>query len=417
MKSIKQRCALAIPIAVLAFTCAGQTLAGGPISPPKQPPIPAEWTKHENLESVVGADGKLHEASCSNLPGTNPAFHFWAKRGRANNLVVFFEGGGACWDSLSCSFPVQPGLPPQIPQFFVAQLQPGQAGSPANLNGIFNLEDPANPVRDWSFVYIPYCTGDIHLGSNDKTYVNVGSPTLPIAPGTPFVLRHRGFDNFMVVLDWVTKHFEGPHKILVTGSSAGGYGASGNFPWINEAYPRSHTYVIADASQGVTTEAFNGGNPGTGSWNRQLAPWVFGNNPDFAGPDLLRLGALYYPHTKVAQFTTNLDAVQIQFYGVQKQFYGPGGSCPNPAIDWNQQMLSNLGDYAEDVDNYRYYVAGGTYHTIMRGAQFYTESSAGIAYSKWVAGMLKSEGGSGGHGGKPWDDVACPGCLTALPCP
>ena len=85
---------------------------------------PAEegpWTRYENLAPVVGADGQSHTATCSGFPGTNPAFSFWAKRGASKNLVVYFEGGGACWDNLTCSFPIGTGLPAQ---FFVPAVPP-----------------------------------------------------------------------------------------------------------------------------------------------------------------------------------------------------------------------------------------------------------------------------------------------------
>ncbi len=205
--------------------------------------------------------------------------------------------------------------------------------------------------------------------------------------------------------------------MLVTGSSAGGYGASANFPWIQEAYPKSHGYVIADASQGVTTGAFDTGNPGRNSWNPQLASWVFGNYPSLiSGPDLLRTAAKEYRHTKVSQFTTRFDEVQTGFYGLMKLFYGPGGTCPIPSTDWNQLMLGTLDSYAAEVNNFRHYLADGSYHTIMRSPMFYVEKSAGIPYVDWVGGMLQSRGGTGGAGGGKWQDAACETCLVPTPC-
>lgn len=398
-------------IAALAAALLGlHAMADGPKAPPFQPPIPHEWTKVQNLETVKGADGNKHTATCSTLPGTNSEFHFWAKRGKLNNLVVFFEGGGACWDNLTCTFPVQAGLPPQVPQFYKPQILP--TDDPRTYDGLFNLTDRANPVKDWSYVYIPYCTGDIHLGSNTKQYFNAGNPALP----STFLIQHRGFDNFMVVLEWIKKNFRDPHKILVTGSSAGAYGAMGNFAWVKEAYPHAHAYAIGDAGQGVTTAAWDAGDPGRDSWNFQLPPWIFDNAAAVPSSEIARGVAEYYRHSKFSQFTTRLDGVQTSFYAVMEQFYGPGGSCPNPSVDWNQQMLAGLDSTAE-ARNFRGYLAEGTYHTIMRGPLFYTEQSAGIPFSTWVDGMLKSQGGSGGRGGLPWANVACMNCLDPIPCP
>ena len=144
-------------------------------------PAPSEWIKYENLAQVIGADGKEHSATCSGFPGTDPSFSFWARRGTSKNLVVFFEGGGACWDDLTCTFPIAAGLPSQVPQFFVPAIDPN--ASPANYDGIFKSDNPANPVKDWSFVYIPYCTGDIHVGSATQQYVSVAGLFNARVPG------------------------------------------------------------------------------------------------------------------------------------------------------------------------------------------------------------------------------------------
>ena len=32
-------------------------------------------------------------------------------------------------------------------------------------SGVFDLDNPDNPVRDWTMVFMPYCTGDVHAGT------------------------------------------------------------------------------------------------------------------------------------------------------------------------------------------------------------------------------------------------------------
>ena len=333
--------------------------------------------------------------------------------GPVEYLVVYFEGGGACWDNLTCTFPIT-GRPEPVPQFFVPQVPPGNGPSS---DGIFSTTNEANPVRDWNMVYIPYCTGDIHTGSATKTYTSVGHPVLGVPAGAPITIQHRGFDNFMVVMDWIKRNFDHPQQVLVTGVSAGGYGATANSPWVGRAFPNAHLHVLADASQGVTTTAFDNGNPGRQSWNPQLAPWVFGTGGTLVpGNELMRLAARGQRKAKMAQFTTSLDEVQIEFYGVMKAFYGPGGTCSNPAVDWYQQMSRQLVADANDLRNFRFYLAGGSYHTLLRDSNFYNESSAGRSFSDWLGDMLSNRGGRHGHGGD-WVNASCPNCLVDLPCP
>jgi hypothetical protein len=389
---------------------AAALLTLGPLAALAQPPAPSgTWEQIVPQGAVTGADGRSHLARCTGLPGTDPTFSFWAKRTPSKNLVVYFEGGGACWDSLTCSFPIGGGLPAPAPQFYVAAIPPGT--QPAAYDGIFR-DDPANPVAGWNAVYIPYCSADIHTGSSTQTYANAGNPLLP----PTFTLEHRGFDNFMVVLDWMSRNIDRPADILVAGSSAGGYGATANFPWIAQAFRNAHVSVLADASQGVTTPAFDTGLPGRESWNPQLKAEVFGPDATLVpGPELMRRAALASPKVKTAQFTTRFDEVQIGFYGVMKQFYGPGGSCPHPALDWNALMVGQLASDLQAVPNLRSYVAAGSYHTVMRSPLFYSESSAGLPFSSWLGAMLKNRGGTGASGGG-WESAACPGCLAALPC-
>lgn len=399
-RSLPARSLLAAPLLVLAALAPG--LAGA---------APGGWQQVVPGASIVGVDGNTYAPSCSGFPGTDPTFSFWHKKSATGSrrTMVYFEGGGACWDNLTCSFPFGTGLPYQ---FFVPQVPPGT--DPALFGGVFK-DDPANPVRDWNMVYIPYCSGDIHTGSATQTYLNVGNPLLPI--GTPITIQHRGFDNFMAVLAWMNESRSKPQQILVTGSSAGGYGATANFAWLAETFKSARVSLLADASQGVTTTAFDTGVPGRNSWNPQLPPWIYGPPPSAVrGGDLIRVLADAYPQHKFAQFTTPLDAVQIGFYGLMKAYYGPGGSCPDAAADWNQQMLADLALYRSGTPNYRYYVADGSFHTIMTDAAFYTDTTAGPTTAAWLGRMLKNQGGTGGAGGG-WKNVACPTCLTPLPCP
>jgi hypothetical protein len=368
------------------------------------------WQKITPSQSVTGIDGKSHRATCSGYPGTDKTFSFWTRRGTSRNLLVYFEGGGACWDDLTCTFP-EAGLPADVPQFYTAEIP--KDTKPASFDGIFKAGDAANPVKDWNAVYIPYCTGDLHIGSATKVYQNAGHPVFPL-PST-FPIQHRGYDNFMVVLDWIRRSGVAPDKVLVAGSSAGGYGATVHSPWIQRAYPKATMSVLADASNGITTRAFDTGNPGRNSWNPQVATWVFGSNPSrVSGPDLMRVAAKAQPEASFGQFTTAYDESQIAFYGLIEAYYPPGGKCSNVAIDWHSQMVGALKSTATGLSNYRYYVADGQYHTMLESPQFYAEISAGVTVRDWAAHLLAARPGDDDRGS--WLHAACPTCLYIPTC-
>ena len=46
-----------------------------------------------------------------------------------------------------------------------------QLDDPAAGGGLLDLERADNPFRDYSVVFIPVCTGDVHIGDNVHTYV------------------------------------------------------------------------------------------------------------------------------------------------------------------------------------------------------------------------------------------------------
>ncbi|HEY4223913.1 MAG TPA: pectin acetylesterase-family hydrolase, partial [Myxococcota bacterium] len=112
--------------------------------------------------------------------------------GTSNNLLVFFSGGGACWDFQTC-FTLNTA---EHGPFKKAQLdQITQGGSP---NTVVDRSDAANPFQDWSYVFVPYCTGDIHAGDVVQTYTS-GT--------TSKTLAHVGHKNVLAYLERIGATF------------------------------------------------------------------------------------------------------------------------------------------------------------------------------------------------------------------
>ena len=194
------------------------------------------WQTISNPGPVVGADGLPHRATCSGYPGTDPRFRFWVRPGDPKKLAVVFDGGGACWDDLTCSNPFSDGRRDPLLQFYSPSI-PADA-DPSQYGGLLDVANPANPIGDWTLVAIPYCTGDVHLGSTDHIYQKTAHPGYPRTD--TLTIHHRGYDNFMVVLDWITRNVpQGVTDLFVTGGSAGGYGATVHFPWLARQYPNA----------------------------------------------------------------------------------------------------------------------------------------------------------------------------------
>lgn len=401
----RTRAALALCAAsVLLVSCGGG--GGRPAVAEALPAATGEWTKL--IPRPTEIDGQLLTATCSKAPGASTsAFHFWARRGTVNKLVVFFEGGGACWEGATCALPITVNSQPGQPGLYKSEIL--ASDDPRTYAGLFKLDDPRNPVKDWSFVYVPYCTGDIHSGSKTASYTNPFN-------GRAYQIEHRGADNFRLILRWMRDNFDaGTDQILVTGSSAGGYGAVTHFPAVRDTWPNARAAMLDDAGQGVAPASFDA--PRNSNWNFQLSPNVYGANPQGTpiGEIVKRL-ADKYPGDRFAQYTTALDTTQMQFYDIQVN--GLSGTQGTACAAWTSGMLAGLA-VNQQAANFRSYMAAGTTHTLLRGTSpdaagvplFSREASAGVPFTDWLAALL-SPAGTG------WVNRACTNCTTfPVACP
>ena len=394
-------------ILVISFMITSVSFAAGG---PFLPNIPKTWTQIYPVDVDPNFQYNGLTPSCAACPACNPDFSFFVKGGKVNNLVIYFQGGGACWDSMNCLY---------VPTYY-EEVPPLAMFSNTAGMGIFDTENPDNPFKDWYFVYIPYCTGDIHWGANDFAYPDY----LDQIPGVDtWTIRHRGFVNFQLVMKWVKDNFKYPFNIFVTGSSAGGYGAIMGFPYIKEAYPWSKVSVLGDAANGVIGGSFE--TDSISNWNIQLPRWIPGfENGYVLGMDMADVYidiARYYRLSKLAQFTTAWDWNQTFFYNVMLNIDDPGSwntGWPSVWCDWHGSMLNLVDATADQARNYRYYIAAGNYHTIMMSPQFYTENSAGVSFAKWVSDMVYNPFGLfGGPLSGKWKNVECTNCQDPVPCP
>jgi hypothetical protein len=147
----------------------------------------------------------------------------------SDKVMIFLEGGGACFNAITCAM--------NSDSFGVADFAYAFDGTEQNPNpGIFNRNDPNNPVRDWNFVYVPYCTGDVHAGANpDGSIAPLGSQ------------KFVGYTNIDHYLKRIVPTFANATQVLLTGISAGGFGATGNYVQVANAFGSVPVYLIDDS--------------------------------------------------------------------------------------------------------------------------------------------------------------------------
>ena len=169
-----------------------------------------------------------------------------------NNLTVYLEPGGACWDYESCSGQggirgaANPNGVPKNYMSFIDYINPFKSGgSPMGL--ISPIIWKNNPTGDnietskWNKVFIPYCTGDVHSGNRVAVYAD------PTGKNPPLTFHHVGAVNVEKVIDYLKTEFGGPDRMLVTGCSAGGAGALTNYHFFRQGLRPNQSYLLNDS--------------------------------------------------------------------------------------------------------------------------------------------------------------------------
>jgi hypothetical protein len=158
--------------------------------------------------------------------GNGSQYKFWYYDSpTSNNMVVLFEGGGACWDYDTCSGRAG-ALGASNPNGLADNYMSGM--EPKYVSPILNGADPGLPFRSkynlstngWDVVYMPYCTGDVHTGNAVATYAD------PTGANPPIVWHHAGYNNTVAAANFLHGRFPTIGKLLVTGFSAGGVGTA-----------------------------------------------------------------------------------------------------------------------------------------------------------------------------------------------
>lgn len=346
-------------------------------TPTAQPKVCAEGQRE--LDGVCVAD--LPDGWTQVFPGGDTIcargteFSYFVHPGTVNKLVLGLDGGGACWDYVSCS--------KANPTFTEAVTE---SDNPENLTeGLLDMTNPENPFVDWFMVFIPYCTGDIHWGDNVATYDDGSGNTIEV--------HHKGFVNAMAVLDWSVDHFEQPESIFLTGVSAGSYGSIGFAPHVQTAFPDSKVIQVGDCGAGVVTQDFLA--TGITNWDAQKNfPFEEISEADLQTltlNDVYLTVSKYYPDMVISQYNTAFDENQLYYYLLM------GGD----GTTWSATMFANMELIAAGAPNFRYYVAGGDLHGILPYNEFYTYTVGDVRVRDWVTDLVLNGDA---------DNVVCESC-------
>lgn len=199
----------ALTIVLLSACVPSQGASTGPIVAPEGR---WSWVEFDDTRCANGTPTGL---------GINPA-------AGSSEVVIYLMGGGACWDSGTCFF---------AKTAWNVDLGYGPAQFTSEpFRSIPLFDRTLSPFASASFIFVPYCTGDLHVGTATQTYVQ-GRPT-----------HHEGAKNLDAFLKRLAPTFASARRVFVIGTSAGGFGAQMNAWRFKAAFPTAEVHVLADSA-------------------------------------------------------------------------------------------------------------------------------------------------------------------------
>jgi len=295
-------------------------------------------------------------------------------QGKAEKLVIFLQGGGGCYDANTCNS--------NRPAYGMKDFA-GFAGL-GGRSGIFDSGKGANPFRDWDMVFVPYCTGDLHWG--DVSGVAV--------PGGPGEQRFVGHGNMAKILELIGPYFSGVSEVLLTGSSAGGYGTLVNYPQVATAFHGASVSLVDDCAPLFAD-------------NSALAPclqelwgglWGLDQTLPSDCADCMREDgdglAMLYPHLSSAFPEGNFGLISFQRDLVIRAYLGDGmDDCSSTQALSAEVHEAGLFDLRDSLlgpsGRWSTFFPAGAGHTTLGGAGFYNRRVDGTSVAEWAAGVVE----------------------------
>ena len=333
--------------AAAELSAAGVDKYLGQFTPVASTDVGDGWTKH--TFNPDGGDGPI----C--IAGT--PFSAFTRQGNPSKLLIFEQGGGACWQNFYfCNILAEDQEPPPPPV------------------GIWDFDSKDNPFADYSIVYMPYCDGSTFSGDNDVVDAN-----FPFGP----VRFHRGLRNQSAGMDLAKAMFPNASRITVAGSSAGGVGAAGFAPFLArfEFGNNPKLTVLNDAGPVAINLADVAGIAA------RAADWQF----DQFFPDSCTACAANGQSTEIIKWRLENDST------IREAFYETDGDATNrfflnvPTQELYRGLIIDEHGIINTLfpDRYkRFIVSADTSHTALQSPLFKSQDANGVFLNEWTDDFL-----------------------------
>ena len=349
-------------MALLAISCGGSDGAGGTGGSGGAGPY--EGVPRDLPPLVVPTDTwtwiDVPESQCDDGTPTGFAVNRHDPGAAGDDLFIFFQGGGACWDYTTC-FALNTSTHGPIGRAQWDALEP-------TLPAPFDRTRASNPFRDATMVFIPYCTGDLHVGDNVVTYPQ------------GFTTYHKGRPNTIAYLSRIASTWTNPTRVIYSGSSAGGYGATLSYDLARRTFPAARMYLIDDAGPLLEGDAVPAAEKT--AW---IAAWNIGAladglcdacRTDLSGtyPALVKR----FPHDRMALLSSLQDQTIRTYFMLM------------PAV-FQTDILQLVAHRLDPTTTFRSFLIDGAQHTLL--GSMTTSTTAGVVLEPWLDQMVNDRDG------------------------
>jgi hypothetical protein len=212
-------------------------------------PSPSLQTGEENANALsLGASGTWtwsDVAGTQCADGSQTGFAINPSPTGSGKVLIYMDGGGLCADENTCNGAVQTASRFSYAQADFTSEMAGTTDTtnlalfgshtfkPFGSRGIFDRSTAQNPFQNYNYIFLPYCTADLHAGNRQDT--SSAFPSVRTASGKYF----KGYSNFSIFAQQIKSAFPAPASLVFTGGSAGGFGTIFNYGQLRATYPSS----------------------------------------------------------------------------------------------------------------------------------------------------------------------------------
>lgn len=358
----RSRGILLVGIAVVVAACGGASEGTTNSVPVGSTDVPTSEVVDSMApsESVTFVDQwERIEAPADCMCADGAPWAYFVREADPEKVVFFLDGGGACFSAEMCA--------PGSGQF---KETIGFDDGFTEANGVFDFDNPDNPLADHSFVFVPYCTGDVHSGDVTKDY------------GNGVVVEHKGYVNASTALNALAQKFPDAQDVIVAGVSAGSFPTAIYAGLAADLLPNAEVKVIADGS-GAIPDAMG---LVTSNWNilDALPDWpeFDGATYDIVTPSwTFEVAATRNPSITFARHDYAFDSVLASYAALA----GASANDLVAVMRANEERVESKGAVVAT------WIAPGSDHTILQKPDMYTENLNGVSFIEWLRAFLAGE--------------------------